>query len=346
MSSATTSSWQRAGPIVTLLLLSPVIAEVLPGTTRITTFFVLIPQIGVWGCAALIIRELVRRRRGAWHAVLLLGLALAVAEECVIQQTSLAPLIGIDPNRVYGRALGVNWVYFLWALGFESIWAVVLPIQLTELIFPARRDEPWMGRRGIIVSAIVAVLASLAAWYSWTQVFVPKFFPASVYRVPFSAIGIALVAIAALVVAALMAKPSSRAARGATRPSPSPWLVGLAAFGIGLPWFLMVLLAFSALPRLPAVVPILVGLALAGLAYFLIAYWSSSAGWEDAHRLALVVGIVIATAVGGFAVLAASNALLIDRIGQLAFNAVAILLLVRLARTLSRSKGECPDRPV
>ena len=151
-SHATSAGW-RGAPVVALLLLSPVIGEVLFGATRISTLFVLIPQIGTWGCASLIIREVVRRRGGGWLAILLLGIALAVAEECVIQQTSLAPLVGADSQHLYGRALGVNWVYFLWALGYESVWIVVLPIQLTELIFPARRDEPWMGTLGLVISA-------------------------------------------------------------------------------------------------------------------------------------------------------------------------------------------------
>ena len=73
--------------MIALLLLSPVIGEVLFGATRITQLFVLPAQVGAGGCGALIIRDLVRRRRG-WPAVLLLGLALAVAEECIIQQTS------------------------------------------------------------------------------------------------------------------------------------------------------------------------------------------------------------------------------------------------------------------
>src|SRR6516165_476477 len=114
MSSEAPATRRRAAPVVTLLLLSTVIAEVLFGATRITTLFVLLPQIGTWGCAALIIRDLVRRRRRGWPAILLLGVALAVAEEAVIQQTSLAPLVGVDPDRVYGRVLGVNWVYLLW----------------------------------------------------------------------------------------------------------------------------------------------------------------------------------------------------------------------------------------
>src|SRR3954447_25508341 len=117
-----------SAPVVALLLLAPIISELLFGTTRITTIFVLLPQIGTWGCSALLIRELARRRRLSGMAILLLGMALAVAEECIIQQTSLAPLVGTSADHVYGKIIGVNWVYFLWALVYESVWAVVIPI--------------------------------------------------------------------------------------------------------------------------------------------------------------------------------------------------------------------------
>ena len=182
--STTRSIGRRSAPVIVLLVLSPVIGEVLFGATRISTLFVLLPQIGIWGCAALVIRDLVRRRRRGWNAVLLLGIALAIAEECLIQQTSLAPLVGADVEHPYGRVLGVNWVYLLWALGYESLWIVVLPIRLTELIFPARRDELWLGTRGLVISAVVFVLASFVAWYSWTQLFLPQYFPELVYKVP------------------------------------------------------------------------------------------------------------------------------------------------------------------
>ncbi|MEJ2559757.1 MAG: hypothetical protein P8186_26775, partial [Anaerolineae bacterium] len=77
-------------PIATLLVLSPVIIEVLFGATRIRLLFLLIPQICIYGGAALIIRTLGRRRRG-WGAILLLGVAFAIVEECVILQTSVSP---------------------------------------------------------------------------------------------------------------------------------------------------------------------------------------------------------------------------------------------------------------
>jgi hypothetical protein len=334
------SRWQRFGPVVTLLILSPVVSELLSGSTRVTTLFVLIPSAGVWGCAALIIRELARRRGRSWRSVLLLGVALAVAEECVIQQTSLAPLIGIDPARVYGRAFGVNWEYFLWALGFESVWAVVLPIALTELLFPERRDDLWLGPRGLVIAALVFALASFVAWYAWTQVFLPKFFPESVYHPPASDIAIALAVIAALAAAALAPKRELGARPESDRPVPRPWVVGLVAFGLALPWYLQILLAFGALPGLPAGVALLGGLALAAVALTLADRWSARRGLGDAHSLAAILGILTATLVGGSLALDAARALPIDRIGQVVFNLAAIGWLIRRARRQGR--GQMP----
>jgi hypothetical protein len=325
---------RTAAPVVVLLLLSPIIGEVLFGATRITTLFVLIPQVGTWGCAALLIRGVVRHRRRGWPAILLLGLALAVAEECVIQQTSLAPLVGADPEHPYGRALGVNWVYFLWALGYETVWVVVLPIQLTELIFPARRDEPWLGRRGIIISSVVFLLASFVAWYSWTQVFVPRFFPElASYRVPLTSIVAALAVIGGLTVAALIPRPSPRA-RAEARGSPRPWLVGMVAFGLGLPWFGLVVLAYGAARAIPPVIAMLTGLSVAGIALSRFSRWSRTPDWDDSSRLASISGALLASMMAGFPILILGDAPSVDVFGKLALNIVAVWLLIGLARRM------------
>jgi hypothetical protein len=73
---------------LTLVVLAPLIGEVLSGATRISFIFVFVPEMMVWGCGTLIIRELVRRWNGGWSSILLLGLGLSIAEEFVIQQTS------------------------------------------------------------------------------------------------------------------------------------------------------------------------------------------------------------------------------------------------------------------
>lgn len=329
----------RWAPIAALLLLSPVIGEVLFGATRITTLFVLLPQVGTWGCASLLIREVVRRRRGGWGAILLLGMALAVLEECLIQQTSFAPLVGADPKHPYGRAFGVNWVYFLWALGYESIWVVALPIQLTELIFPARRDQPWLRARGLVISIGVFLFASFVAWYSWTQLYVPRFFPELAYRIPWSSVVIALVAIVALAVTALGLEHPSRLEPASPRAAPRPWLVGLAALALALPWFGLVFVAYGAWVTLPWAIPMALALALAGAAFSLFDRWSRAAAWQDPSCLALVFGALSASMLAGFLVLKLGGAPRIDVVGKLVLNIIAVVLLIRLARAVPLRSG-------
>ncbi|HEX6774182.1 MAG TPA: hypothetical protein VF126_19260, partial [Acidobacteriaceae bacterium] len=158
-----------AAPIWTLVLLAPFIAEVLSGSTRTSILFVFIPEVMVWGIGALFCRDLVRRWRGGGVSLLLLGLALSVAEEFIIQQTSLAPLPFPGSHAGYGRIWGINLVYLLFMLGFESVWIVLVPAQIIELFFPAKAAIPWLRPRGIVVSCILFFIGCRIAWYGWTQ---------------------------------------------------------------------------------------------------------------------------------------------------------------------------------
>jgi hypothetical protein len=330
----------RTLPIITLLLLSPIIAEVLFGSTSISMFYLLVPEIGIWGCGALIIRGLVRSRNRGWFALLLLGIALALAEECLIQQTSLAPLIGIDPEHIYGRALGVNWIYLLFQLGYESIWAVVLPIQLTELLFPSRRDDPWVGLRGLLIAGVIFVLAAFVAWYSWTQFARPSFH-VPVYQPPVVSIGIALLAIVVLVVVALGLPLPAHATPKGERSAPQPWLVGGTAFVFSLVWFVLLALAYNAAPTLPAAIVLVGGIAWALAAGFVITHWSTRRGWQDLHRLMLVSGACVASMLAGFVLHVV--VLPIDVIGKLILNLIAVLWLSFLAWRIWRRERQTPD---
>ena len=78
------SRLSRIAPALSLLALAPVVAEVLSGATRVSFIVVLIPEIMVWGCGALLIREIVLRWRGGWTSMLLLGLALSVPRRKIV----------------------------------------------------------------------------------------------------------------------------------------------------------------------------------------------------------------------------------------------------------------------
>jgi hypothetical protein len=102
--------WRPSTPATVLVLLAPAIGEVLNGATRISYIFAFIPQIMVWGCGTLLIREAVQRWRGGWASILALALAMSVAVEFLILQTSVAPIpwLVMMSIPVYDRIWGVN----------------------------------------------------------------------------------------------------------------------------------------------------------------------------------------------------------------------------------------------
>ena len=83
-------------------------------------------------------------------------------------------------------------------LGFESVWVVLIPVQVTELIFPDRREQPWLRKRGLIATCIAFLLGCRIAWYGWTQQARPRLHAAP-YHPPAILILLGLAAIAALI---------------------------------------------------------------------------------------------------------------------------------------------------
>lgn len=78
----------------------------------------------------------------------------------------------------------------------------------------------------------------------------------------------------------------------------------------------------------------LAGFAWAASTFLLIRRWSSATGWQDAHRYAMVFGATLVPMIGGFAGSSAWSR--IDLIGKVIFDAIAILLLIALGRTVRR----------
>ena len=167
-SATTTLAPSNASRILTLLVLAPLIGEVLSGATRLSFLFVFIPEVMVWGCGALISRELVRRwRRRDQFAHARPRLVCSRIIHHPANLSGVTSLARIDDN--VRPSMGVNWLYFLFMLGYESVWIVLVPVQLTELIFPERRRDPWLKNRGLIISSFVFLLGSFLAWFLWTQ---------------------------------------------------------------------------------------------------------------------------------------------------------------------------------
>ena len=324
---AATPTRNRAA-IWTLLVLAPVIAEVLSGSTRLSILFVLIFEVMVWGGGALLCRELVRR----WHAgatsLLCLGLALSIAEEFIIQQTSIAPLPFPGANASYGRYLGINWVYLLFMLGFESVWVVLIPVQVTELLFPSRREQPWLRAGGLIATCVAFLVGAPLAWYGWTQQARPRLHAAP-YHPPAILILIGFAAIVALIGLAWLLRNYGHSGQLDSRSPAHPWLIGIKAFVFGAAWFGLITLVFVP-SNLAVWIPLAVGITWAVLSFILIRYWSAPTGWRDVHRWALSCGAILGCMV--MSDISAAGWTRIDLIGKFVFQICALIGLLLLAR--------------
>jgi hypothetical protein len=330
------ASIRYRGQIWTLLVLAPVIAEVLSGATRLSILFVLIPEIMVWGGGALLARELVRR----WHAgatsLLFLGLALSMAEEFIIQQTSIAPLPFLGANVSFGRYAGVNWLYLLFMLGFESVWVVLVPVQVTELIFPDRREQPWLRTGGLIATCIAFPIGSFFAWYGWTQQARPRL-NAAPYHPPATLILIGLAAIASLIFVAWLLRGYGHSGQIASRQPASPWLLGMKSFIFAAAWFELIGLVFVPHPGLAVWVPLAAGSIWALISFILVRYWSAAHGWRDIHRYALSFGAILGCMV--MSDISAAGWTRIDLIGKFIFQISAFVALLLLATKVWRREA-------
>lgn len=329
------SRWQRWAPALTLIVLAPGIAEVSSGATRLSFIFVFASEMMVWGCGALIIRELVRRWNAGWTSMLLLGLCLSIAEEFLIQQTSLAPLPWV-PAPAYGRVWGVNLIYFLFMLGFESVLVVVVPVQLTELIFPARRREPWLKKSGLAITSIVFAVGSFIAWFLWIKIARAKVLHVPPYNPPFLTLLAGVLMIAALSLAAYaLRNADQRSARPqSSTATVSPWIVGIVTLLFGFPWYALMGLVFVPRHNLPLWIPVLATIGWATLAYLLARWFSRSPGWSDIHRWSAVVCASVVCMIAGF--LGSGSWSRMDLVAKAILNVVSVAGFIWLALKITR----------
>jgi hypothetical protein len=298
--SSTAQGFARGVPALALMLMAPLAAEVLPGATRLSSLFVLPIEMCVWGGGAVMIRYAVRRWQLGWLNMLALALALALAEECLIQQTSLAPMVLQLKGEVYARVAGVNYVYLLWALVYEPVLVVFMPIHLVELIFSSRREGLWLSRSGLVVVASLFLVGSFLAWYSWTQIARPSVFHVPAYHPPLGAILLAVLAIGVLIFLALGPPRNALSRESVPLLPPSPSLLGVAGAIWALLWYGLVLLGFGIAPSFPPTVAVGVGLFLAANILLWLPRWAADARWHRGHEFAVISGTMVGSMIAGF----------------------------------------------
>jgi hypothetical protein len=315
-----------------LFLLSPAIGELLSGSSPPREFFApfgFTVMALLYGGGALTARELKVRWEKGMGSLLLLGAAYGVVEEGLMVasfQNPGWPDLGV--LGVFGRWLGVNWVWAAELTAYHAIVSIAVPVMLVELAYPERRAEAWLRGRwlkvvpGLLVSDVVFGLFLFSAFTGFRPP-VPQY------------------AFMALLAAAfaLMARrlPRDWAWRG-TRPMRGPsfyWFVAfLGALACGaIFWVLPNVLAFLGAP---ALVMLLGALTVLGVIYFIRGY-----AWKMAtplHRFALAAGTLAPFVLFAF-VQELDRSRRDDTTGMALVGLVAIIGLASLRRSLKKREG-------
>ena len=325
---------KRYAPVFTLALLAPFIAEFLFGATPISRMAGFVFLVLLYGGGAVLIREMARRRSATgWGRIAVLGAAYAFIEEGLAVQSFFNPDL-FQAGALGGRALGVNWVWSEWTVGYHILWSLLLPILLTELLFPARRTETWLKNVGVAVAGVSFALGVVVVGIAFRRTIAPTF------RAPIG--HLLATALAAIVLAAFaLAWPAWPAARPPSEPqrsAPSPWLVGLLILVATTGWFGLFFLPQSLKGGAWALIPMLAAAALGGGTALVFRKWSApDRGWTDLHSLALILGALPVTMLFGFLVVTAGNRM--DQIGQAIGCAGTLALLVFFANHVRRRES-------
>ncbi len=328
---------RRSAPVLVLAVLAVVVPEILFGSTPLTELGRILVTMPIYAGGAVLIRELARRRRVGWPQIAMLGAAYGLIEEGLVLGSIFSPNL-FNAALVGGRLFGVNWTWTEWTLGYHAVWSVSIPILLAELLFPARRTEPWLGRIGLVVAGLVYLGGVVFMTLIMRLAVDPGFSPPVV---PYILAGVIAVGLAALALRRSETAPVGNPVPDAVGAVPSPWLVAILALVVAGAWFELLLLPAPVKTTGWIVLPMVLALALVSGLVMLVRRWSAGPAWTDLHRLALAAGPLVVHTLYGIVYVATLQTS--GRAGHAIASAVAAILLALFAYRL-RERAGLPTR--
>jgi hypothetical protein len=122
--------------------------------------------VPLYGCPALLIREVARRAGLGWPGMVLMAAAFGLLQAGVVDQS----LFSTDYRQIEGwnegyRAtliapLGISAFNLLNFVGGHVIFSICAPVALVEAARPAAAGTAWLSRRGLAITAVVYAAAS------------------------------------------------------------------------------------------------------------------------------------------------------------------------------------------
>ncbi|MER5971521.1 DUF998 domain-containing protein [Streptomyces sp. NPDC002055] len=321
---------RRLAPPFALFLLAPFVGEFLLGNLTLAELPLGVMLAPMYGCGALLVREIGRRSGGGWPTMVLLAAAYALIEEGPVDQLlwndsyAGADLLHGDS---YLPLPGMSVELTQASLALHTVWSICVPIALVETLTRTRRSDPWLGRAGL---GVVAGVYAAGAVLVFRGNYAVEHFVAS----PAQLGGTALV-IGVLIAVAFRI----RTVRLRTLPgrAPAPWRVGLAGLAVTSAYWGPLNVVTADWYEWIGVVVWCLAVAAGG---WWLSRWSRRAGWDARHRFAAAAGAVLTYVWVAFPVRPESGgSARADLVGNAVFGSLACLLLVWAARRATADGG-------
>jgi hypothetical protein len=145
-----------------LALMSPIIAEMLSGSSPPREFFNPLSfalLLGLYGAGVVVVRELTVIWNKSWASVIVMGAAYGILEEGVAVKSFFDPnWMDLGGLGEYGRYLGTNWVWSVWLTIFHSAVSIALPIFLIAILYPHLKGQRFLTRKRFKMVLVVLFL--------------------------------------------------------------------------------------------------------------------------------------------------------------------------------------------
>ncbi|WP_114561257.1 hypothetical protein [Desertihabitans aurantiacus] len=281
----------RLLPPLVLLLLAPFVGEYLLGNMPprpLEAAVAFVPLALLYGGGALLVREVARRLGRGYPTMLGLAVAYGLIEEGIVIQTLFnRDFLGLGLlEHGWVPALGTSIVWTPYVVGIHVVWSILVPIVLTEHLFPAHAATPWLRLPGSIGAGLV-YLAGMVVIGLGTYVTYGFVAPAP------QLVAVVVLAVACVVAALLLPRPKQRDGR-----APGPAQVLVVALLCGSAHVLSQYLPSS----VPAPVATLVMALAVGTAALVLLRGARRPGWTSVHTLSAVAGALLTYAWTGFVV--------------------------------------------
>ena len=266
-------------PALVLWFVAPIFGELFSGSSPLNEYInpVTLLTLGLlYGCGAIICRELVIRWNRGWVSLLLLGFAYGIYEEGLLVQSFFDPgWQDLGVLAIYGRVAGVNWVWTEHLTIFHALISILASVVYVEILYPERRRESWVHGFWWVVNWI-GFLCIYVLWEMMTT------YDPGLWKI---------VSVLAIVLLVLFARfLPNQAAPEPVPPKMRPIWYFLIGF-LGMTGQFVLIYIGAEKNTFPFVPKMIVLLVFDLLILLLILHWNKrGAAWDDRHRLALING--------------------------------------------------------